>query len=51
MSETTFAKAFLTSMDRKAVKLSSDYVSDPKSYPAQSPVRDMALPQYRPALT
>ena len=38
MSETMFAKVFLGSLDRKPVKLGSDYISDPKQYPAQSPV-------------
>lgn len=38
MSETAFAKAFMSSMDRKPVRMSSDYVADPRKYPAQSPV-------------
>ncbi|KAF2718667.1 hypothetical protein K431DRAFT_287401 [Polychaeton citri CBS 116435] len=37
MSEVTFAKAFLTQLDRKPTKLPGDYVSDPRSYPSQSP--------------
>jgi len=40
MAEVQFAKSFLSTMDRRAVKLNSDFVSDPKKYPAQSPVRD-----------
>jgi len=43
MSEVQFAKSFLASLDRKPVKLSSDYVADPKKYPSQSPVRDMNI--------
>lgn len=39
MSEVQFVKTFLALLDRKAVKLSSDYVSDPRKYPAQTPVR------------
>ena len=38
MSEITFAKSFLATLDRKSVKLGSDHVSDPKKYPSQSPV-------------
>jgi len=38
MSEDSFARAFLTSIERKPIRLSSDHVSDPKKYPAQSPV-------------
>ena len=38
MSEVQFAKSFMSVLDRRAVKLGSDFVSDPKKYPAQSPV-------------
>ncbi|GAB7342546.1 hypothetical protein MBLNU457_g0724t2 [Dothideomycetes sp. NU457] len=37
MSEVQFAKSFMSVLDRRAVKLGSDFVSDPKKYPAQSP--------------
>ncbi|GAB7347876.1 hypothetical protein MBLNU459_g5403t1 [Dothideomycetes sp. NU459] len=37
MSETTFAKSFLATLDKRAIKLSSDHVSDQRKYPAQSP--------------
>ncbi|PNS15520.1 FACT complex subunit spt16 [Sphaceloma murrayae] len=37
MSEVQFAKAFLATLDRKPAKLSSDFVSDPRNYPSQSP--------------
>ena len=39
MSEVTFAKTFLSSLDRKSIKLPADHVSDPRNYPNQSPVR------------
>lgn len=38
MSEVTFAKTFLSSLDRKPIKLPADHVSDPRKYPNQSPV-------------
>ncbi|KAK3112270.1 hypothetical protein LTR53_011627 [Teratosphaeriaceae sp. CCFEE 6253] len=37
MSEVSFAKSFLTQLDKKAIKLPADHVSDAKKYPAQSP--------------
>ncbi|KAJ9642817.1 hypothetical protein H2201_008170 [Coniosporium apollinis] len=33
MSEATFAKQFLTALDSRPIKLSSDHVADPKTYP------------------
>lgn len=38
MSEVTFAKTFLSSLDKRPIKLPADHVSDPKKYPNQSPV-------------
>jgi hypothetical protein len=38
MSEVTFAKTFLATLDKRPIKLSADYVSDPKKYPNSSPV-------------
>ena len=38
MSETMFAKAILSNLDKRPIKLGSDHVSDPRKYPAQSPV-------------
>ena len=38
MSEVTFAKSFLSTLDKKPVKLAADHVSDPKQYANQSPV-------------
>ncbi|EMC97423.1 hypothetical protein BAUCODRAFT_33139 [Baudoinia panamericana UAMH 10762] len=37
MSEVTFAKSFLATLDKKPIKLPADHVSDPRKYPAQSP--------------
>lgn len=41
MSEVTFAKAFLTQLDRKPIRFPADYVSDPRTYPSQTPVSIM----------
>lgn len=38
MSEVTFAKSFLSTLDKKPIKLAADHVSDPRKYPNQSPV-------------
>ncbi|KAF2430424.1 hypothetical protein EJ08DRAFT_243133 [Tothia fuscella] len=35
MSEVTFARQFLSALDTRPIKLSSDHVADPRSYPAQ----------------
>ncbi|CAK4033008.1 hypothetical protein CB0940_09316 [Lecanosticta acicola] len=37
MSEVTFAKSFLATLDKKPIKLPADHVSDPRKYPNQSP--------------
>ncbi|EME43005.1 hypothetical protein DOTSEDRAFT_53942 [Dothistroma septosporum NZE10] len=37
MSEVTFAKQFLATIDKKPIKLPADHVSDPRQYPNQSP--------------
>ncbi|KAF2858187.1 hypothetical protein K470DRAFT_266281 [Piedraia hortae CBS 480.64] len=37
MSEVTFAKGFLATVDKKPVKLAADYAGDPKTYAAQAP--------------
>ncbi|KAF2163527.1 hypothetical protein M409DRAFT_68448 [Zasmidium cellare ATCC 36951] len=37
MSEVTFAKQFLATIDKKPIKLPADHVSDPRKYPNQSP--------------
>ena len=39
MSEVTFAKAFLATLDKRAIKLPADHVGDARKYPSQSPVR------------
>lgn len=40
MSEVTFAKSFLATLDKRPIKLPADHVSDPRQYPSQSPVRN-----------
>lgn len=50
MAETQFAKSFLALLDKKAIKLNSDYVSDPKRYPSQSPVRSMTTILWAPLM-
>ncbi|GAB7360098.1 hypothetical protein MBLNU230_g7862t1 [Neophaeotheca triangularis] len=37
MSEVTFAKSFLATLDKKPIKLANDHVSDQRQYPGQSP--------------
>ncbi|KAK3676361.1 hypothetical protein LTR78_003636 [Recurvomyces mirabilis] len=37
MSEVTFAKTFLATLDKRPIKLPADHVSDPRKYPGQSP--------------
>jgi hypothetical protein len=43
MTEISFARSFLSALDMRPVKLSSDHVTDPKSYPSQSAY---ILPKY-----
>lgn len=38
MSETMFAKALMSGLEKRPSRLSSDHVSDPRKYPAQAPV-------------
>lgn len=38
MSEVTFAKTFLATLDKRPIKLPADHVSDPRKLPGQSPV-------------
>lgn len=38
MSETMFAKAIMAGLDKRPSRLASDHVSDPRKYPAQTPV-------------
>ncbi|KAK3717285.1 hypothetical protein LTR37_005994 [Vermiconidia calcicola] len=42
MSEVTFAKSFLATLDKRPIKLPADHVSDPRKYLNQSP---MILPK------
>jgi ubiquitin-like protein 4 len=38
MTELSFARSFLSALDMRPVKLSSDHIADPKQYPAQAAV-------------
>jgi hypothetical protein len=38
MSEVTFAKSYLATLDKRPIKIAADYASDPRKYPNQSPV-------------
>lgn len=38
MSETMFAQALMSGLEKRPTRLSSDHVSDPRKYPAQAPV-------------
>lgn len=38
MTELSFAKSFLTTLDSKPSKLTADHVEDAKSYPARNAV-------------
>lgn len=39
MSEVTFAKTYLATLDKRPIKLPADHAADPRKYPNQSPVR------------
>jgi hypothetical protein len=39
MSETMFAQALMSGLEKRPTRLSSDHVSDARKYPAQAPVR------------
>jgi hypothetical protein len=45
MSELAFCKTFLGAIDSRPVKLSSDYVSDARTYPATGVVRPSSKPR------
>lgn len=38
MTELSFAKSFLSTLDSRSVKLQADYVADPKNYEPKGPV-------------
>ena len=38
MSELSFAKQFLSTLDSKPIRLQADHVEDPKKYPMGNPV-------------
>ncbi|KAF2715221.1 hypothetical protein K504DRAFT_457394 [Pleomassaria siparia CBS 279.74] len=48
MSEVTFCKQFLSALDARPVKLSSDHIADPRQYPAQNPYTLPRLPAPHP---
>jgi hypothetical protein len=51
MSEATFAKNFLTTIDSRPINLSPDHVEDPKKFPARAPyiLPRMPKPMSRPS--
>ncbi|KAF2490253.1 hypothetical protein BU16DRAFT_621900 [Lophium mytilinum] len=49
MSELVFAKQFLTALDSRPIKLSSDHIADPRSYPASNAYTLPRLPSNHPS--
>ncbi|RDA83411.1 hypothetical protein CP532_4810 [Ophiocordyceps camponoti-leonardi (nom. inval.)] len=51
MTEASFARTFLSSLDSRPIKLSPDHVDDPKNYPARPPyiLPRMPKPMSKPA--
>ncbi|KAF2811286.1 uncharacterized protein BDZ99DRAFT_570508 [Mytilinidion resinicola] len=49
MSELVFAKQFLTALDSRPIKLSSDHIADPRSYPASNAYTLPRLPPGHPS--
>ncbi|KAI9671199.1 MAG: hypothetical protein M1817_003706 [Caeruleum heppii] len=45
MTEVSFAKQFLTSIDSRPVRLSSDHVEDPRNHPARNPYTLPKMPR------
>jgi hypothetical protein len=43
MTELAFARQFLTALDSRSIKLSSDHVADAREYPAQGAVRLISI--------
>lgn len=41
MTELSFAKSFLATLDSRPVKLQSDHVADPKTFEPKGPVRSL----------
>lgn len=44
MTELSFAKSFLSTLDSRTIKLQSDYVADPKTIEFKGPVRPFLYP-------
>lgn len=42
----TFAKSYLATLDKRAIKLPADHAGDPRKYPDQSPVRTLRQQTY-----
>ncbi|PKS09711.1 hypothetical protein jhhlp_004332 [Lomentospora prolificans] len=52
MTELTFARAFLTALDSRPIKISSDHVEDPRSFPSNRPANilpKMPKPMSKPS--
>ena len=43
MTELSFAKSFLSTLDSRAIKLQADHVVDPKTLEIKGPVRSLRL--------
>lgn len=51
-TEISFAKSFLSLLDTKPSKITSDHVEDPRNYPSTTPVRSpFPFPSTPPFLT
>ena len=48
MSELTFAKAFLSTLDSRPIKLRADHVFDPEQIGLRVPVSALILPKNAP---
>jgi len=51
MTELSFARSFLASLDSRPTRLSAEHVEDPRSYPARGAVRISSFPLEDAALT
>jgi len=43
MTEVSFARSFLSTLDARPIKISADHVEDPRTYPARGPVSRLGL--------
>ena len=44
MTELSFAKSFLATLDSRPIKLQSDYAADPKTFEPKGPVMPFSIP-------